>query len=79
MTHGWSAKLWIESAVAAASGLLALATLIWREWIELVFRVDPDGGSGALEWGLTLALAAIALLTASMAWWEWRRAKPASA
>jgi hypothetical protein len=34
-----------------------LLTLLWRDWIELVFRVDPDAGSGALEW----AFAAVAL------------------
>jgi hypothetical protein len=34
-----------------------LLTLLWRDWIELVFRVDPDAGNGALEW----AFAAVAL------------------
>ena len=30
-----------------------------RNWIELFFRADPDGGSGILELSIALALVAI--------------------
>jgi hypothetical protein len=49
----------LETGLACTSLLLLLATLVWREWIELVFRVDPDRGNGSLEW-LILALFATA-------------------
>ena len=38
-------RFWIEVALGLTSGLLLLLTLVTREWIELLFGVDPDGGS----------------------------------
>jgi hypothetical protein len=73
MKRGWTAKLWIETCVAAASGLLFLATLIESEWIELVFHVDPDGGSGALEWAISGSMLAVALVSGVLARLEWRQ------
>jgi hypothetical protein len=52
------ARFWLESAAAVAGTALFALTLVQREWIEVVFRVDPDRGSGALE----LAVAAVLLL-----------------
>jgi hypothetical protein len=49
-------RYWVESACAVLAFALAVLTLISREWIEVIFGVDPDGGSGALEWGLVLGL-----------------------
>src|SRR5438094_9632 len=40
-------RFWIELALALASAALLVVTLLWNEWIELVFHVDPDAGSGA--------------------------------
>ena len=44
-----------ELVLAIVSALLFVLTLITREWIELVFGVEPDGGSGALEWAIAFA------------------------
>jgi disulfide bond formation protein DsbB len=72
MTHRRTTKFWIESLLAAASGLLFVVTLIWRDWIELWFHIDPDQGSGALEWSIVGALLALCLVTATLARLEWR-------
>jgi len=63
----------VEVAVAALSGLLALLTLVTREWVELLFGVDPDGGDGSLEWLLVVALAVVALVLGAVARVERRR------
>ena len=68
-------RFFVEAALAVALALLSLATIVWRNWIELVFGADPDGGSGALE---SLILAALVLMTvtcSTLAQLEWRRAR----
>ena len=67
-------RFWIEAALAPASGLLASVTVLWRDWIEEIFHVDPDGGSGSLEWLIVAALVAVTLTFALAARAEWRRA-----
>jgi len=54
-------RLRLEVGLAVASLVLGLVALVWPEWIEAVFRVDPDAGSGSLEW----AVAAVLLLLAA--------------
>jgi hypothetical protein len=67
-------KFWIEAVLAAATAILAIVTLISREWIELVFRVDPDQGSGLLEWAIVIALGCATVLFSLLARAEWRHA-----
>jgi hypothetical protein len=74
MTRKRTTTFWIESWLAAAGGLLAVVTLISREWIEVIFRVDPDHGSGALEWAIVGGLVALSLASAALARLEWRHA-----
>jgi len=79
MTKQFRNRFWIESALAATTGLLGGVTTIWREWIEVVFRVDPDSGSGSLEWTIVAALACITLVAVIMARIEFRRTPPLAA
>lgn len=50
-----------ETGIALAGMVLTVLTIVHPSWIELIFRVDPDGHSGRAEW---LIVAACAGLTA---------------
>ena len=64
----------LELGLAIASAALAVVTLISREWIELVFGVDPDNGSGSLEWLIVALLLALSIAMYTIARWERRAA-----
>jgi apolipoprotein N-acyltransferase len=66
---------YLESAGAVASIALLALTLAWRNWIEIVFGVDPDRNSGLAEIAVVAAFAAIAFACSLRAGWEWRRAR----
>ena len=49
MTSRVRTRFSIQLTLAIASALAVVLTLAWPDWIEAVFNVDPDGGSGAAE------------------------------
>jgi hypothetical protein len=72
-------RFWVEAFLGSCSGLLAIATLFWRDWIEIVFGVDPDRRSGSIEWLIVAFLVGTTIALAVSARLEWRRAQPAEA
>ena len=71
MSHHPRARFWIELGLAVASAALLIVTLIWNEWIELLFHVDPDASSGAAEWlvvGVTICVTLVSLVLARIEW-----------
>jgi hypothetical protein len=48
----------LELILAAIAALMSVITLVWHDWIEIVFRIDPDHGGGWFEWLIVAALAA---------------------
>jgi len=66
-------RFWIEVILAAVTAALLLLTLISREWVEEVFGVEPDAGSGALEWAIVIALAVATVAFSLLARAEWKR------
>jgi uncharacterized membrane protein YidH (DUF202 family) len=73
MTNRVRVRWWIETGLATLAFGLAVLTLFWKDWIEAVFRVDPDHHSGSLEWGIVGGLAVIAAVFSAVAHAEWRR------
>lgn len=57
--------------------VLFVVTVFYRDWIEVVFRVDPDNRSGALEWLIVGAFLVVTIALFTLARYEWRRARAA--
>ena len=74
MSPRYRLRLFVELSLGIICGSLALLTLIWRDWIEAIVRIDPDQHSGALEWGIVLGLATVTAVLALVARLEWRGA-----
>jgi hypothetical protein len=67
-------RFWVETILACLSGSLAVLTLIWHNWVELLFEAEPDGGDGSFEWALVVVLLAATVVFSVLARIEWRRA-----
>ena len=63
----------VRTVLAGISAMLLVLTLISREWIELLFGVEPDGGNGSLEWVVTGLFALTTLALAASARMRWVR------
>jgi len=46
MPSGLRLRFWLESVLGSITGILAIVTLFWHDWIETVFGADPDKGNG---------------------------------
>lgn len=68
-----------ELTLAVVAAVLAVITAINAEWIEWLTGLDPDGGSGALEWGIVIALAVGAVSLGAVARRDLRRWKASTA
>lgn len=71
-------RFWVEAGLASTCGLLAVLTLVWRDWIEALTGLDPDHGNGSVEWMVVAALGLAALLVGAAARREWRRSQTAA-
>jgi hypothetical protein len=71
------ARFWIEAVLGTLTGALFLLTLASRDWIERIFGIEPDQGSGALEWLIVAALLVVTVAFIAAARSEWRRAQSA--
>ena len=55
----------VELAFAVVSGILAVLTFAVHDWIEVVFGVHPDGGSGLGEVAIVVTLAVLSVALAA--------------
>lgn len=62
-----------EAVLAAVTGVLAVVTIFWRDWIEVVFGFDPDHHDGSAEGLIVVGLAVLAVAMAALARWERQR------
>jgi hypothetical protein len=69
------ARFWVETVLAATTLTFLILTLIWKDWIEVTFGIDPDHRSGSAEWAIVLGCAAATLICGSLATTEVFRAR----
>jgi hypothetical protein len=72
MRRGSKARAWLETVLAVVGLSLSLLTLVWREWIEFLFGVDPDQHTGGLELLVAGAFLVTSMLLAGQARRDWR-------
>jgi hypothetical protein len=60
-------RIVVEAVMAGVLLVATLLTALAPTWIETVLRIDPDAGSGALEWMLVAALAVATITSARLA------------
>ena len=75
MPPGLRYRFWLESILGSLTGMVAVVTLFSHDWIEAVFRVDPDKGNGSVEWLVVSILLFLAVALAGGARLEWHRAQ----
>ena len=78
MPSGLRYRFWLQSIFGSITGVVAVVTLFSHDWIEAVFGVDPDKGSGSAEWLVVLILLLLTVASAAGARLEWRRAQLAA-
>jgi Co/Zn/Cd efflux system component len=68
-------RFWLESALAGLTAALFVLTLVWRDWIEAIFKVDPDQYSGSFEWMIVAVCGLLTVGFGFLARYEWRRSR----
>lgn len=68
-----------EAILGIITGVMFVVTLFNREWIETIFNVDPDQGSGSLELLIVGGLLVATIVLVVLAGYEWRRASAVAA
>ncbi len=77
MRNALRRRFWLETGIAIITGILFVITFIRNDWIEIVFRVDPDNNNGTFEWLIVGALLLVTITLFILASYEWRRTRAA--
>jgi hypothetical protein len=75
MRNALRRRFWLEAGMATVTSILFVITLVQRDWIEIVFGVDPDNRNGTLEWLIVGVLLVVTITLFTLACYEWRRAR----
>jgi hypothetical protein len=77
--NGIRRRFLIEAGLGTATFVLMVVTLVWHDWIEIVFGVDPDNHNGVFEWLVVAILALVTITLAVLARIDFRRLRSAAA
>ncbi len=68
-------RFWLETSLAFFTSILVIITLVWKDWIELIFGLDLDSWNGSLERLIVVGLLVGSLLLFFLAGYEWRKSR----
>lgn len=74
--RGLRLAFWLDLVLSGFGTFLGLLTIVWHDWIETVFGVDPDHGNGSAERIAVVVLLMIGAIAGALARREWRRSRP---
>ncbi len=77
MRNALRRRFWLETGLAIVTSILFVLTLVQRDWIEIVFGLDPDQGNGTFELLIVGALLVVSIMLFTAASYEWRRTRAA--
>ena len=77
MRNALRGRFWLETGLAIVTGILFVITLVWHNWVEIIFKMDPDQGSGLFEWLVVGSLLVVTIALIVLARYEWRKAQTA--
>lgn len=66
-------RFYFEAGAGVISAVLFLATLLQPDWIETLFRIDPDNGAGSLERLLVGGPLVMTIVLLALSRREWRK------
>jgi hypothetical protein len=75
MRNALRRRFWLETGMAIVTSMLFVITVAQRDWIEIIFRVDPDNRNGSLEWLIVGVLLVVTITLFALASYEWRRTR----
>jgi hypothetical protein len=74
MNKSFRRRFWILVALTCLTGILALITPIFPDWIEFISGWDPDQHDGSVETMIVIGLFVVTGIFFALAFVEWRRA-----
>jgi hypothetical protein len=66
-------RLRVEVVLAGVSAVLCVLTVVFPEWIEALTGLEPDAGSGSLEWIVAGVFLTATVASAILARRDYRR------
>jgi hypothetical protein len=68
-------RLRLFAVAALVAAVLTITTVVWSDWAEAIFGIDPDAGNGSFEAAVSLIFAVIAVVAGIASLVELTRAR----
>ena len=68
-------RFWLEAGMATIASVLLVVTLIWDDWVEMLFGRSPDEGNGSFERLIVGTLLVLTIALIVLARNEWHRTR----